>query len=234
MKANYISYDEYRKICQENGEGEGGAQEALASYLHSLGIALNYKDDHRLRDTHVLNPRWVTEGIYMILNAEDLAKQKGELQVDALRGVLNPDDYPPERHGFLLSAPTLTTKSWLTLPRMMRSAVDAKRLGWTLWSSMKFMAAGARRSAEHATFEAPSREPVEARLDRVEPGARGRGVVEHEAWAPAEPAQNFGMLVGAVVVEDDVDDLADRDRGLDGVQEADELLTPMALRCSGQ
>ena len=102
MKAHSISYDEYRKICRENGEGEGRAQEALASYLHSLGIALNYKDDPRLRDTHVLNPRWVTEGIYKILNAEDLARRKGELQVDALRGVLDPDDYPPERHGFLL------------------------------------------------------------------------------------------------------------------------------------
>jgi internalin A len=102
MQANYISYDEYRKICRENGEGEGAAQEALASYLHSLGIALNYKDDPRLRDTHVLNPRWVTEGIYKILNAEDLARRKGELQVDALPGVLDPDAYPPERHGFLL------------------------------------------------------------------------------------------------------------------------------------
>jgi internalin A len=102
MQANYISYDEYRKSCRENGEGEGSAQEALASYLHSLGIALNYKDDPRLRDTHVLNPRWVTEGIYKILNAEDMARRKGELQVDALRGVLDPADYPPERHGFLL------------------------------------------------------------------------------------------------------------------------------------
>jgi internalin A len=102
MEANYISYDEYRRICQENGEGEGVAQESLASYLHSLGIALNYKDDPRLRDTHVLNPRWVTNGIYRILNAEELAEHKGELQVDTLRGVLDPKAYPPERHSFLL------------------------------------------------------------------------------------------------------------------------------------
>ena len=38
---------------------------------HGLGIALNYKDDPRLRDTHVLNPRWVTNGIYRILNARN-------------------------------------------------------------------------------------------------------------------------------------------------------------------
>ena len=102
MDANYISYDEYRKICRENGEAKGADQEKLASYLHSLGIALNYKDDPRLRDMHVLNPRWVTNGIYTILNTQDLAKQKGELQVTSLRGVLDESDYPPERHSFLL------------------------------------------------------------------------------------------------------------------------------------
>ena len=37
------------------------------------------------------------------------------------------------------------------------------------------------------------------------------------------------MLVGGVVVEDDMDDLADRDRGLNGIEEADEILMPVAL-----
>ena len=37
------------------------------------------------------------------------------------------------------------------------------------------------------------------------------------------------MLVGGVVVEDDVDELAGRDRRLDGFEEADELLMPVAL-----
>ena len=34
--------------------------------------------------------------------------------------------------------------------------------------------------------------------------------------------------MGGVVVEDHVDDLADRDLRLDGVEEADELLMPVA------
>jgi hypothetical protein len=37
------------------------------------------------------------------------------------------------------------------------------------------------------------------------------------------------MLVGSVVVEDDVDDPAERKLRLDGVEESDELLMPMAL-----
>jgi len=51
-------------LCATHGEADVEAQERLAFYLHTLGIALNYRDDRRLQDTHVLNPRWVTNGIY--------------------------------------------------------------------------------------------------------------------------------------------------------------------------
>ena len=40
------------------------------------------------------------------------------------------------------------------------------------------------------------------------------------------------MLVGGVVVDDDVDDLAGGDLGFDGIEEADELLMPMALHAA--
>ena len=42
-----------------------------------------------------------------------------------------------------------------------------------------------------------------------------------------EPAPDLRVLVGGVVVEDHVDDLAGRHGGLDGVEEADELLMPV-------
>ncbi|MCI0559931.1 MAG: ADP-ribosylation factor-like protein, partial [Nitrososphaera sp.] len=72
-KKNFITFDDYRKLCSKNGEKQDSGQDSLATHLHNLGIALNYKDDARLRDTHVLNPRWVTDGIYKILNAPLLA-----------------------------------------------------------------------------------------------------------------------------------------------------------------
>jgi internalin A len=102
MKKNYLSFDEYRKECAELGEEDPKAQESLAFYLHSLGIALNYKDDARLKDTHVLNPHWVTSGIYKILNANRLERQKGEISLEDLPSILDAKDYPKEMHGFLL------------------------------------------------------------------------------------------------------------------------------------
>jgi internalin A len=102
MKRNYLSFEEYRKECTELGEKDPEAQESLAFHLHSLGIALNYKDDPRLKDTHVLNPHWVTSGIYKILNANRLEKQKGEISLKDLPAILDKKNYPSEMHGFLL------------------------------------------------------------------------------------------------------------------------------------
>ena len=44
-----------------------------------------------------------------------------------------------------------------------------------------------------------------------------------------EPGANVRMLVGGIVVENDVDDLTDRNLRLDGVQKSNEFLMTMAL-----
>ena len=44
-----------------------------------------------------------------------------------------------------------------------------------------------------------------------------------------EPDAHLGMLVGGVVVEDDVYGLTGRQFGVDGVEKADELLMPVSL-----
>jgi internalin A len=101
MPENFISFERYRDLCTTQGETDPTAQERLSTYLHNLGIILNYKDDLRLRDTHVLNPQWVTKGIYTILNAKKLAQNKGELNVCDFAAILDPQEYPPERYAYL-------------------------------------------------------------------------------------------------------------------------------------
>jgi internalin A len=102
MKKNYLSFDEYCAICAERGEVDAKAQEDLAGYLHTLGIVLNYKDDPRLQDTHVLNPHWVTNGIYKILNADKLAQQQGEIRLRELSEILDASEYPVHMRRFIL------------------------------------------------------------------------------------------------------------------------------------
>src|ERR1017187_469906 len=62
MTADFVSFADYRALCRVNGEEDPESQDALSGFLHDLGIALNYRNDPRLRFAYVLNPEWVTNG----------------------------------------------------------------------------------------------------------------------------------------------------------------------------
>jgi hypothetical protein len=49
---------------------------------------------------------------------------------------------------------------------------------------------------------------------------------------PSEPLAHLRMLVDGVIVEDHVNKFSGRHLRLNGIQEADELLVPMALHTS--
>src|SRR5260221_5933114 len=53
--------------------------------------------------------------------------------------------------------------------------------------------------------------------------------MEGEALVPIEPSAHLGMLVGGVIVEDHMHGFAGRNFRLDGVEETNELLMPVAL-----
>ena len=68
----------------------------------------------------------------------------------------------------------------------------------------------------------------EPAFDQVEPGGRGWGEVQVEAWPLGQPVADQLRLVGAVVVQDQVNVQFRRDVLLDGVQESAELDRAMA------
>ena len=83
--------------------------------------------------------------------------------------------------------------------------------------------------SEDTSLQPPLGELGEEALDGVQPGAGSRHEMEDEAHVPVEPLVHLGMFVGGVVVEDHVDDLAGRHLGVDGIEEADELLMAVPL-----
>jgi len=97
-----MSYERFVQLCADAGVTDDTDRDSLGWVLHCLGIALNYRDDARLRETSVLKPEWVTQGIYGILNASALAERQGELHVQDLRQLLPKSRYPLEKHAFLL------------------------------------------------------------------------------------------------------------------------------------
>lgn len=102
MEQNYISYLRYQHICEENGVIDSNAQDTLAFALHSLGIILNFKDDMILRFTNVLNPHWVTNGIYEIINSTRIYDQKGILCEDDVKDILDSQKYPINECKFII------------------------------------------------------------------------------------------------------------------------------------
>ena len=102
MKKPFISFADYRKLCAGLGENDAQAQERLAGFLNALGIALNYREDPQLREETVLNPRWITEGVYQIITSKSLAERQGGLQLSDLGRILPKKAYPARMHGFLI------------------------------------------------------------------------------------------------------------------------------------
>jgi internalin A len=115
MKEPYLEYAAYAKHCTELHENDPQQQAALAAAMDELGVALNYARDPRLRDTTVLRPNWLANGIYALLRANILAPQPlapdgvlteakvGEiLDVASQANVLKLAEYPREKWPFLL------------------------------------------------------------------------------------------------------------------------------------
>ena len=103
INEKYLPFEQFRGICASHGETDSQSQESLATALHCLGVALNYRQDSRLKDMHVLNPQWITGGIYRILNSDLLQSRHGELTISDLQHVLDQVVYPSSVHEFLVN-----------------------------------------------------------------------------------------------------------------------------------
>lgn len=102
---DFLDYMQYESLCDEKRVRDKGDQQRLIRFLHDLGAALYFNDPHnplRLSDTHVLNPEWVTGGVYRIITSPLLRDAKGKLDAKTLTEILSEARYPPRRHRFLL------------------------------------------------------------------------------------------------------------------------------------
>lgn len=100
----YITYDEYRQICNKYNVGAEEGK-SLSKYLHDLGIILHYQDDTFLKSIVILSPEWATSAVYKILDSQEsiLRNRNGILKINDLPLIWNNFDlYPEDKHIFLL------------------------------------------------------------------------------------------------------------------------------------
>lgn len=101
MSDPFLTFDGFQRLCGECSIKEDD-HDALADALNALGIALNFRKDRFLKDTHVLNPRWVTGGVYAMLYSKLAREAAGVITLDELDQILDRAEYPERMHGFLM------------------------------------------------------------------------------------------------------------------------------------
>lgn len=102
-RQDYIPYGQYQELCRQTGVEDDTSQRTLIRFLHDLGAVLNFQDDDRVRDTSVLNPEWVTQAVYSLLNHEKLVQARGVVTRRQLPEILDHKRYPVEQQRLILN-----------------------------------------------------------------------------------------------------------------------------------
>ncbi|MFI3219080.1 MAG: COR domain-containing protein [Methylococcales bacterium] len=144
---NYISYDDYKNLCIKHDITEQASQSTLCGFLHDLGIVLNFRDDDRfdrLRETNVLNPEWVTNAVYKLLNNLELFKSHGVFAVTDLARMLDSNAYPSiKEHQFIIDMMrkfelcfSITDTQNYLIPELLQN--QEPDLNWNKADSLRF------------------------------------------------------------------------------------------------
>jgi len=94
---NYISLDEYLKICEENGFTQQEDALQLSGYLHDLGVCLHFQDDDLLTRTVILKPTWGTDAVYKVLDNAQVVEALGRFTREDLKIIWHEDKYTTMR-----------------------------------------------------------------------------------------------------------------------------------------
>jgi len=105
---NFIEYKEYKQLCDEEGIKSESERNILVDFLHDLGVILHFRDIPLL-NTHVLEPEWVTNAVYKIVNSRIIADSRGVLKPTEMlpeilkQNIENKFYYPPNQYNFIIN-----------------------------------------------------------------------------------------------------------------------------------
>ncbi len=99
---DFITFKEYENLefIKDLPEEE---RKINLKLLSMIGAVVSYVDDPRLIDTNVINPQWIMDGVYAIINDPMVKdKSKGKLNIGDLERILPKEKFPKSRHAYLL------------------------------------------------------------------------------------------------------------------------------------
>ncbi len=89
-KDSFLPKSAYENLCKEKGVAEQGDldRDWLLDLLDKLGVVLHFPDIADL-DSLILNPRWLTYGVYRLLYSEEAQQAKGRLKEQDIVRILS-------------------------------------------------------------------------------------------------------------------------------------------------
>ena len=99
---DFITYEEYENL-EFIKDLEVEESKRNLKLLSMIGAVISFVDDPRLIDTNVINPQWIMDGVYAIINDPMVKDEaKGRLHIRDLERILPKEKFPKSRHAYLL------------------------------------------------------------------------------------------------------------------------------------
>jgi internalin A len=148
MTAETLPLSAYEALCEKHGEPERENQKLLLELWHKLGTVLYFCDNEGvpMSDRGILNPEWVTKGVYAVLDDENLQNRFGLMSRRQLSDTLSAADYgdrSPQfieemmrRFELLYDAPDHHRRTML-VPRLLND--KEPKLDWPATGTIRFL-----------------------------------------------------------------------------------------------
>ncbi|PTP45215.1 COR domain-containing protein [Vibrio splendidus] len=139
---DHLPLSAFTEICCKHGINNKEAQTTLRHLLHDLSVVIAFEELADF-DMGILNPHWITDGIYTIINSDLLASNKGYIKLPEAQEELD-HIYPGKYAGkarfivesmmqFELCHPVGSAKSKTYLvPNLLPTEVKSKELNFGL------------------------------------------------------------------------------------------------------
>lgn len=131
----HVNLDYYAQVCADAGLKEAGGRNALLACLDHAGLLVRIskvKDNDRA----LLEPEWLTSGLYQVLNHKELANAQGLIHHGDLGRWLDPARYSASDCAWLLKvmeAHELAFESgsdWIVPPQLQQSPSEVAEAVW--------------------------------------------------------------------------------------------------------
>ena len=88
---HFLDEQSFINICNEYELTDKRQQANAINFLHDLGLVLHF-EEVRLAEYYVLDPYWITYGVYQILTSKRAGEQLGHVSVNDLEYIINEEE----------------------------------------------------------------------------------------------------------------------------------------------